>query len=94
MLSHDRKLNFEDRQTILSQNDALSESSLKIEESELYELDPHNNFTLIKNKTITSSTYTLDLAIENTLKCVVTLKEVGFREMSVISQELQMYEFL
>lgn len=36
----------------------------------------------------------MELAIENTMRCVVSLKEIWFRDMSAISQELQMYEFL
>lgn len=54
-------------------------------------MDPRNNFIIISDQTIESNGYTVSLAIENLMKCLVSLKKVSFREMSDISQELQMY---
>lgn len=52
-LPADKRMLFEDKQTILShENDMSSDSEIKVEESELNDMDPRNNFIIISDKTI------------------------------------------
>jgi hypothetical protein len=82
-----------DQKTLLS-CDNNSNFSVKIEESQVEDIGPRNNFAVLKEQSIGCCNYTVNLAIELNVLCLVSLKKIDFREMGVISQELQIYEFV